>query len=204
MKQNDFMQRLKNNLNGISLQERQEILDDYRAHFEAGKAAGKTEEQISQELGNPYEIAGMYKTELVVKERPQESNKQTTHHATTSANGAQLVIVILALIAFNVMVMLPLVGTILGVVVSLFATALVIIVSGLTLSIASLFASTLVVFANPVFGAIALVLWGIVLICFGVLFFIGMVYVTKWLVKLMGMYVNFNIKLVKEAEGSQK
>jgi uncharacterized membrane protein len=202
MNQNEFIQRLKNNLSGVSFQERQEILDDYLAHFEAGKAAGKTEEKIAEELGDPYEIAGMYKTELVVKDHAQQKSQDKNNIKTTNDNTAQMVLVILALLAFNAIVMLPIVSTVLGILVTFFVTALVLAISGLVVSVAGFFSPVFVVFFNPIFGVIATILWGIALLCFGILFFVGMIYMTKWLIKLMGMYVNFNIKLVKEAEGS--
>lgn len=60
MKKIDFLNELYNYLSPLSKKEKNEILDDFRAHFREGEMAGKTEEQICDELGSPYECAKMY------------------------------------------------------------------------------------------------------------------------------------------------
>ena len=57
---NDFLNRLSRSLKHMSPQAKQEILEDYREHFEIGLAEGKTEEQIVQSLGDPVQLAKMY------------------------------------------------------------------------------------------------------------------------------------------------
>ena len=57
---NDFLKALIRSLKHMSTSEKQEILDDYKEHFEAGLASGKTEQQIAQALGDPKQLAKMY------------------------------------------------------------------------------------------------------------------------------------------------
>ena len=57
---NDFLMQMEKSLKHMSPEEKQEILADYAEHFEIGAEAGKTQEQIAAELGEPKELAKMY------------------------------------------------------------------------------------------------------------------------------------------------
>jgi len=57
---NDFLMRLERSLKHMDAQEKQDILQDYREHFEIGLATGKTEEQIAQALGEPEQLAKLF------------------------------------------------------------------------------------------------------------------------------------------------
>jgi uncharacterized membrane protein len=57
---NEFLTRLERSLKHMSAEEKQDILQDYREHFEIGKASGKTEEQIAKALGEPEQLAKMF------------------------------------------------------------------------------------------------------------------------------------------------
>ena len=52
-----FLERLKEELILLSKSEREEILSDYEEHFDLGKEAGKTEEEVAASLGAPDQIA---------------------------------------------------------------------------------------------------------------------------------------------------
>jgi uncharacterized membrane protein len=57
---NEFLTRLEKSLRHIGAEEKQDILQDYREHFEIGKSSGKSEEQIAQSLGEPEQLAKMF------------------------------------------------------------------------------------------------------------------------------------------------
>lgn len=57
---NDFLTRLERSLKHMGAQEKQDILQDYREHFEIGLASGKTEEQIARALGEPEQLAKLF------------------------------------------------------------------------------------------------------------------------------------------------
>lgn len=57
MNKEKFLYRLKAMLSTLSAEECADILYDYEEHFRAGLEAGKTEEEISRELGDPEELA---------------------------------------------------------------------------------------------------------------------------------------------------
>ncbi len=55
-----FMNELRNSLSEYGVNDSREILLDFEQHFEDGKAAGETEDQVCEKLGNPVEIAKQY------------------------------------------------------------------------------------------------------------------------------------------------
>lgn len=57
MTEQQFLIELENALSRLPLEERQDILQDIREYFLNGRQDGKTDAQISAELGNPSEIA---------------------------------------------------------------------------------------------------------------------------------------------------
>ncbi len=57
---NEYLQALSRALSRLEQAEREDILTDYREHFEIGLSQGKTEKQIAQELGEPESIAKLY------------------------------------------------------------------------------------------------------------------------------------------------
>jgi hypothetical protein len=66
MNRNEFVSTLRNGLGNISPASVEEILYDYREHFDIGLEQGKTEDEISQSLGDPRLIARQYRAEYIV------------------------------------------------------------------------------------------------------------------------------------------
>jgi len=56
----EFLKTLMRALKHMSATEKQDIIDDYREHFEAGLEAGKTEQEVATALGNPKHLAKMH------------------------------------------------------------------------------------------------------------------------------------------------
>ena len=56
----DFLNELYYYLGPLPRKEKEEIIADFREHFREGALAGKTEEQICNELGTPFECAKQY------------------------------------------------------------------------------------------------------------------------------------------------
>ena len=69
---NDYLNKLEKSLRYMSADEKAEIVQDYREHFEIGLEAGKSEQQIIAALGDPRELAKMY-TALGATRRAHES-----------------------------------------------------------------------------------------------------------------------------------
>lgn len=60
---NEFLTVFSASLKHMRADEKQDILQDFREHFEIGSANGKTEEEIAAELGDPRQLARMYSAE---------------------------------------------------------------------------------------------------------------------------------------------
>lgn len=57
MNREQFLQQLSNHLSALPKEERNDILNDYNEYFENGLLEGKTESEISDNLGSPELIA---------------------------------------------------------------------------------------------------------------------------------------------------
>lgn len=60
MNKMDFLNELYYYLGPLPKAEKEEIIADFREHFREGALAGKTDEQICNELGTPFECAKQY------------------------------------------------------------------------------------------------------------------------------------------------
>lgn len=60
---NDFLKLFSASLKHMRPEEKQDILQDFHEHFEIGLAAGKTQSEIANELGNPQQLARMFSAE---------------------------------------------------------------------------------------------------------------------------------------------
>ncbi len=76
MKKIDFLNELYNYLSPLPKGERNEILNDIREHFREGELAGKSEEQICNELGSPYECARQYMGDATYTNEIPNTNKK--------------------------------------------------------------------------------------------------------------------------------
>jgi uncharacterized membrane protein len=57
MNRQAFLSRLREGLKGLSASARDEIMADYEAHFTEGEAAGRSDTEIAQALGDPNRLA---------------------------------------------------------------------------------------------------------------------------------------------------
>lgn len=78
MKKIDFLNELYSYLSPLPGSERNEIIEDFRAHFREAEAAGKSEEQICRELGTPFECAKQYVGDAIEEKRidPKKEKKK--------------------------------------------------------------------------------------------------------------------------------
>lgn len=70
---NEFLELLTKALGRMSAEQKQDILADYREHFEAGRLAGKTDAAITVALGDPTQLGRMFTADRAV-ERAQRAN----------------------------------------------------------------------------------------------------------------------------------
>lgn len=111
----DFMARLRKGLVGMPTTAAAEIAADYDTHFADGAAAGRTEAQVAEALGDPDRLARELKAEAGVK-------SWDTAKTPSSAVGA--IIGILGLGALDILVLLPILGAVGGTLVGIFTGAI--------------------------------------------------------------------------------
>jgi len=175
-----FLTQLNSSLNGISSVERQDILQDYEEHFAIGLEEGKTEQQITESLGSPNQIA---------RELMAMHHLDKVETTVTTGNIVRAVWAVIGLGFFNIVIVLgPFIG-LLGVIFAGWVTG------------ASFVASPLLVLVNAVINVgtfeffdlfVSIGLCGL-----GILIGLGMFYITKWITRGFIKYLKFNVSLVK-------
>jgi len=191
MNKKDFMDRLSSCLGGISVEDREDVISDFEEHFNEGLAEGRTEEGIADSLGDPKSLANQLKASILVREAGK---------TTSAVNITRAVFATLGLGFFNLIFILGPFIAIAAVLISLFATAIGITASGITVFITSIFGpffpQYFIGLINPavaIFGSIGLT-------CFGILFFIGDIYLAKLLYRLFVRYIKFNLRIITGKE----
>lgn len=81
MTKNEFLKILEDGLKDFPQAELQDILYDYKEHFYNGEREGKTEDQIINELGNPYIIVNQYRSGYIT---PSSTSKEYSSNKTNT------------------------------------------------------------------------------------------------------------------------
>lgn len=186
-----FMEELKKNLKGLSKEDRDEIIEDYEAHFLIGKKKKRKELEIAKSLGNPKQIAKQAKMELLVTKAEEEKSV---------GNIFRMIFATIGMSFFNLVFVVGIFFALLAVVISLFATGFAITLSGLALMIFAFFPA-IEFFYMPAFNHVAMFFGGIAISSLGLLFAIGAYYIGKGFYILTIKYVKLNIRIIK---GSKK
>ena len=191
MNKKDFMNKLSAYLGGISVEDREDVISDFEEHFKEGLAEGRTEEEIADSLGGPKSLANQFKASILVSEAEK---------TTSAVNIIRAVFATLGLGFLNLVFILGPFIAIVAVLISLFVSAIAIIAAGITVFFASIFGPLIpqyfAVLINPavaIFGSIGLT-------CFGILFFVGDIYLAKLLYRLFVRYIKFNLRIITGKE----
>src|SRR5699024_9681822 len=122
MNKEQFLNELTIHLSELSIEERQDVLQDFAEHFEIGLAKGESEEQIASSLGSPKIIARDILAEYNLGTHHVERRKEKQDPART-------VMISILLILFNLIIVLgPLLG-VYGTVISGWIVSFVFILS---------------------------------------------------------------------------
>jgi len=191
MNKKDFIDKLSSYLAGVPVEERQDVINDFEDHFKEGVAEGRTEEEIAESLGDPKSLANQFKANILAN---------TAEKTTSAINITRAVLATLGLGFFNLIFILgPFIG-IAAVLFSLFASAIALTASGIAVFFASIFGPLvpqyIAVMINPAVSIFASI--GVTL--FGILFFVGDIYVVKWIYRLFVRYIKFNVRIITGKE----
>lgn len=191
MNKKEFIDSLLKYLRGIPGDEEQDIISDFEEYFEMGKKDGRTEENIAESLGNPKALANQLRAGIMVARVEKE---------TTAINITRAVLASLGLGFFNLIFILgPFLG-IAGVLAGLFAAAIGITAGGITGLLGTIFSPLFPEYFNMILNPAVGIFASIGLICFGVLFFIGSIYLTKGFFRLFIKYIKFNTRIATGKE----
>lgn len=178
MNKEEFLKQLDASLKGLSLEERQDILQDYEEYFEIGLEKGKTEQEISEALGNPKQIS----KELLASYRLGQ-----VEETTSAGNVMRAVWAVIGLGFFNIVIVLGPFIALLGVVIAGWASAIGFILAPFG------------VLLNLILGSFQLfdLFFALGLCGIGIFIAMGMFVATSALIKGFIRYLKFNVSLVK-------
>ncbi len=154
MKKHEFLDLLRFYLEPLPKTVAKEIVEEYRAHFEEGIAHGKTEEEISRELGSPGEIAKEYLYDE--GESPDRFKTGLFRTQDGALNGAMIVLAILlspiwcSLLLAGFSVLFALVVTLVVVPASFIFAGIVVLVAAFFPSLPWVHAGGMVVLLHPI------------------------------------------------------
>lgn len=190
MNKEGFIEILKFSLVNLPQDEIDDILYDYNEHFQIGINDGKTEEEICRELGDPKAIGKSYKASAAV-ERAEEHP--------SAKNLLSAILAAVALGFFNIVIVLgPFIG-IIGIIIGLFAVSVSLFISGIALTLSPVISIAAPFLVNtPGINYFAVLFFGLGLTAAGLLMFIGLCYLSKYLYKLTVKYLNWNISIIKK------
>ncbi|NTV90460.1 MAG: DUF1700 domain-containing protein [Clostridiales bacterium] len=189
MKKQEFMSRLEAALGDVSPENRNEIMYDYQEHFAIGLGEGKSEDEISADLGDPVFIARQYNVERLI--RHAETNK-------SPRNVMKAVMAALSLGFLNLIFVIPLFFGLVGVLIGLYGAAIGITVGGLGLFLASIIGPVFpqwVSMPSTSTGIMVFVSFG--LMSGGALFTILDIYISRFFYKLTIRYIRANINTIR-------
>ena len=189
MNKKQYIEKLARYLKGLPKEEIEDILSDFDEYFEIGKERGrKKEEELSISLGNPKALAKQIRLESYIKKAEQ---------ATSAANIGRAVFTSIGLSFFNLIFVLPLLLVIFAAIGALFAAAVSIGAAGITGTVGSFFYPLYSQYITFKVNIAAQIFAFIGLGSFGILFFIGDLYLAKLIYRLIVKYLRFNLNIIR-------
>lgn len=179
----EFLSRLKRGLVGLPTSSATEILNDYEAHFDDGVQAGRTEAEVAAALGNPERLARELKAEAGVRRWRQEQ---------TPSAAAGAVFAVLGLGAIDILILLPLLMSLIGVLFGFFIAVIGVFVAGGAVMVAGPFAG----FPG---GTLAAILAGLGMMSGAIAVGALLAVCTIWLVNGLVWFARLHYRLLKPA-----
>lgn len=194
MNRDEYLDLLKLYLKDLPSDEIQDILLDYEEHFRIGISKGKTEEEISKELGSPRDISDNYKGS-VETDFVQQENATNYHNIKNHNDNTRKVLIGLLLIFFNLVIVLGPFLAIVGALLSFYIAGISIVFAGGALLLGF---PVMLFIPSPQLHLLTTISFGIGFIALGILVIILSVYLTKLLYTLSIKYFNWNIELINK------
>lgn len=180
MNKTKFLTLLRKKLDGMPIKEQNELLEDYETHYDFGQQQGKTEEEISSELGDPLELA----VEAMAEYNRSFSGK-SNHSSFRSGN----IVAAIGLFMLNFILAIVPLG------IAIWTAWFSFLLAGAAFIIAPLLAFADFIFNSYFSGGklfASIVLSGI-----GIFLTFGIVYIGKKLKAITLSYYNWNMRVLK-------
>ena len=197
MNKDEYLKELRKLLRKLPKEDREDIISDYEEHFTIGMEKGRTEEEISNALGNPKTLARQIKSDQMVKKAEDKPSLGSIIEA---------ILAIMGLGLFNLIFVAVPVLVVVAIIITLFVLGFVMIFGGiywvlfplLSFIFPKIFLSPATVpnssvFMNNLFN----IMGGFAVTIGGVLLVAAMVYVSKWFYELMIRYLKLNLRIIK-------
>jgi uncharacterized membrane protein len=180
MNKKEFMSQLKRALLPLRQSARQEILTDLEEHFKDGASLGKTDLEVSEELGNPKELAQQYLTSAKADEK-----------ASIPENVGRGIFVGFGLLLLDAMIVIPIAAGIFAAIIGLWAVPI------------SFFASSIALIIYPFFSVVSMTIpyyltfmVSIALMGFAAASGIGLFYLSKHYIKVIVRLAKMHYKMI--------
>jgi uncharacterized membrane protein len=189
MNKNEFLTTLEKSLVNISTDEKKDIMYDYEEHFRMGEKNGKSEEDLVNELGDPWNIAKQYRVTQSIDLAQSQPNTKNVFNAVFAA---------ISLGLFNLIFILgPFIG-IVGILIGLFAASVGITVAGGGMLLGTILSPVIPQYVNLPIGIPSAVFafYGVGTMALGALFFIGLCYLCKYFYIGTIKYLRWNMNVI--------
>lgn len=193
MNKEEYLKKLSKVIKKVSIDEKKDILLDYEEHFRIGMENGRTEEEISEALGDPKNVAKQIKADYMVRKAEDKPSPTSIIEALAAVAGLGL---------FNILVAVP--SLLLAVVIiSLVVAGSAVVVLGILIMISPLlhvFLPNLIYLPvkRGILGTLILVVGGIAVTVMGTIFVIIMSYAANRLYKVVIKLLKSNLEDIKE------
>ncbi len=183
-----FLEKLEKNLKGLPRDEIKDILSDFEEYFNIGVYENRTENDLTLSLGDPGILAKQLKAASFIK-KAEES--------TTTANISRAVFVSIGLSFFNLVFILPLFIFLAAVITAFFVISVTVSAAGITGFVSSVFypvfSNYLTFSIHPIVG----IFFFLGLTATGTIAFIGNIYLSKAIYRMILKYLKFNLSVIK-------
>lgn len=188
MNRKEYISTLKFNLQGLPIDEVQDILSDYEEHFEIGISKGKSEEEITSELGDPKEVAQGYRSNY----RPIAPEQAPVNNS--NDNNKKFILGLL-LIFVNVIVLFGPAMGLFGILLGFFGMGIGFVFGGIGMILRLPFGFFVGNAYPHILTSLGL---GFGLGALGILVLILAVFLVKLVYKLISKYLKWNIELINK------
>ena len=101
MNKKEYLAKLRMYLQGLPISELEDIISDYEEHFNIGISKGKSEEEISKELGDPKEVALGYINSLDSNLEENRQERRNNRKWITIVAGIVLVVFAISFLSYH-------------------------------------------------------------------------------------------------------